>query len=149
MGADIVIAVDLNHGIVGAKNFKFGRRALLAAAPSQPTPRLGGGKYGEAAARIREELRSAAEALPSVRAWFAGDSLPNIFEVLLAAINIMETRITETRLAVDRPDVLVRPATGGMSLMDFNHAAEAITAGYNAMREALNHLELLRHRSSV
>jgi NTE family protein len=147
MGADIVIAVDLNHGIIGAKNLRLGRRAPPNNGPLHPAPRLGGGQYAEAAAWIREELRSAADALPSVRAWFSGDSLPNIFEVLLAAINIMETRITETRLAVDRPEVLVRPATGSMSLMDFNHAAEAIRAGYDAMRTALKHLDNLTHET--
>jgi NTE family protein len=142
MGADIVIAVDLNHGIVAGKNVRLTRGASMRKVAPPATPELGGSHYAQAAARLRQELRSVGDTIPTLRAWFARDPLPNIFEVLLAAINIMETRITETRLAVDRPEVLVRPATGGMKLMDFDRAAEAIAAGYEAMRTALEHQEL-------
>lgn len=142
MGADTVIAVDLNHGIVAAKNFKS-RRGSSPRKTVAPA-RLGGGPYAQAAGWIRRELRGVAGAIPAMRAWFGGDPLPNVFEVLLAAINIMETRITESRLAIDRPDVLVRPPLGGMSLMDFDRAGEAIATGYAAMQAALKPLEALQ-----
>jgi NTE family protein len=140
MGAEIVIAVDLNRGIVAAKNFKR-RRVSRANADVAPAARLGGGPYAAAAGWVRRELQGVAGAIPAMRAWFGDDPLPNVFEVLLAAINIMETRITETRLAMDKPDILVRPPLGGMSLMDFDRAGDAITAGYAAMQAELKPLE--------
>lgn len=142
MGADIVVAVDLNHGIVAAKNFRRGRISG-AKARAAPATRLGGGPYAAAAGWVRRELQGVAGAIPAMRAWFGGDPLPNVFEVLLAAINIMEARITETRLAMDKPDILVQPPLGGMSLMDFDRAGEAIAAGYAAMQAALKPLEAL------
>ncbi|HEY7609483.1 MAG TPA: patatin-like phospholipase family protein [Alphaproteobacteria bacterium] len=149
MGADVVIAVDLNHGIVAAKNFKPRRAASRRKTVAAPAARLGGGPYAQAAGWVRRELRTVADAIPATRAWFAGDPLPNVFDVLLSAINIMETRITESRLAIDRPDVLVRPDLGGMSLMDFDRAGEAIATGYAAMHAALKPLEaaLTAHRT--
>lgn len=138
MGADIVVAVDLNHGIVAAKNFKP-RRGASRAKPAADAPP--GGAYAQAAGWVRRELQGVAAAMPAMRAWFGADPLPNVFEVLLAAINIMETRITETRLAMDKPDILVRPPLGAMSLMDFDRAGDAIAAGYAAMQAALMPLE--------
>jgi len=63
--------------------------------------------------------------------------LPNIFDVLLAAINIMEVRITDSRIAIDQPEVLLRPALGNMRLMDFDRASEAIAGGYQIAHHAL------------
>ena len=105
--------------------------------------RLGGGHYAAAAGWVRRELQGVAGAIPAMRAWFGGDPLPNVFEVMLAAINIMEARITESRLAMDKPEILVRPPLGAMSLMDFDRAGEAIAAGYAAMQAALKPLAAL------
>ncbi len=140
MGADIVVAVDLNHGIVAAKNFKPRRGASRAKPAGDALP---GGAYAQAAGWVRRELQGVAGAIPAMRAWLGGAPLPNVFEVLMAAINIMETRITETRLAMDKPDILVRPPLGGMSLMDFDRAGDAIAAGSAAMQAALTPLEAL------
>ena len=142
MGAEFVIAVDLNHDIVTGKNLRqLGRRSRPSGPPIPPT-RLGGRQYVKASNWILRELRSAASSVPALRAWLGGAALPNVFDVLLAAINIMEARISETRLAVDPPDLLVRPALGRMRLMDFDRASEAIAAGYEAARAALERVEV-------
>jgi len=141
MGADVVIAVDLNHGIIAGKNLRSYNRGTQAKALAAPLSRLGGNQYAQAADWIRQELRSIGSAVPALRAWFGGGSLPNVFDVLLAAVNIMETRITDSRLTIDRPEVLVRPALGEMRLMDFDRASEAIATGYQAARTALGPLK--------
>ena len=69
--------------------------------------------------------------------WLSRDPMPNIFEVLQESIHIMEARITETRLRLDPPDLLIQPNLGHIRLMEFNRAQEAIDAGYKeTMRKA-------------
>jgi NTE family protein len=69
--------------------------------------------------------------LTQVRQW-AGmeDPLPNIFEVLVTSINIMETQITATNLKTDPPDILIQPNLGHLKFLEFDRAEEAIAEGY-------------------
>ncbi len=67
-------------------------------------------------------------------------SLPHVFEVLVASINIMEMEITEMRLRTEPADLLIRPSLGHIGFFEFNKAEEAIAEGYRAATEALNGL---------
>jgi predicted acylesterase/phospholipase RssA len=55
----------------------------------------------------------------------AGLDYPSPFEVLANPLNIMQDRITRTRLAGDPPDVLLCPRLGAFSWLDFHRANEA------------------------
>ena len=142
MGADIVIAVDINHGIVEGK-------APAPKAKSQPDtdflqslPLLGSERYRSAMERIEKGLRSldSNPTLIQIRAWLAEESLPNIFEVLLSSINIMETQITSTRLQIDPPELLIQPPLGSVRFLEFNRAEEIISIGYETTRQQLDRL---------
>ena len=142
MGADIVIAVDINHGIVEGK-------APAPKAKSQPDtdflqslPLLGSEPYRSAMERIEKGLRSLESnpTLIQIRAWLAEESLPNIFEVLLSSINIMESQITRTRLQIDPPELLIQPPLGSVRFLEFNRAEEVISIGYETTRQQLNRL---------
>lgn len=141
MGADIVIAVDLNYKIIKGNH------------PAKPEPhtdntvmqvlsRLGGERYQAAMERIEKRLHSWDDipTLVQAREWLEEESLPNIFEVLLNSINIMETQITSNRLKIDPPDVLVQPPLGDVRFLEFNRAEEIISIGYETMRQ---HIEKL------
>jgi len=52
--------------------------------------------------------------------------------VLLASINIMETRITQTRLGLDRPVILIQPPLGHIRFLEFGRAEEIIEIGYES-----------------
>jgi NTE family protein len=67
----------------------------------------------------------------------AAEPMPSIFEVLLASINVMETRITQTRLALEPPDVLIQPPLGHIRFLEFARADELIQIGYDSARQAL------------
>ncbi|MBW2169671.1 MAG: hypothetical protein JRG69_10505 [Deltaproteobacteria bacterium] len=58
------------------------------------------------------------------------DPLPNIFEIIMSSINIMETQITTTKLKTDPPDLLIQPKLGHLKFLDFHRAKEAIFEGY-------------------
>ncbi len=136
MGADYVIAVDLNHDIID-------KRSTAGIAPVdssvagmvvQPQP---------AEWRIAQDLTNrlsefGSPALSQVRQWLQRDPVPNIFDVLTTAINIMEVQITATRLATDPPDLLIRPKLGDVRFLEFHRAEEAIAEGY---REAMVQLK--------
>ena len=70
--------------------------------------------------------------------WFSGlvaslrpgkRDVPGLFDVIGSALNIMQDRITRSRLAIDPADLLLRPEIGDFQLMDFHRAAEAISIG--------------------
>ena len=60
---------------------------------------------------------------------------------MAGAINIMQDRITRTRMAGDPPDVVLAPRLAHLGLMDFDRAAEAISAGAECVQR---HLPLLK-----
>lgn len=142
MGADIVIAVDLNHEIIGGKNLK----PLLPAAKAgsgedNDTPGMLSrwvGDYRRSMQDIKQKLLAVdTPASAQFRKWVSAEPLPSIFEVLLASINIMETRLTQTRLSLDPPDVIIQPPLGHIRFMEFDRAEEIIAIGYEHTQRQL------------
>lgn len=143
MGADIVIAVDLNHQIVDGKNLK----PLLPAAntaSSEPPQRSGWmAVYDQTMQSLKQKLlASDAPGRTQLLRWLArGEPLPSIFEVLLASINIMETSITQTRLHIDQPNLLIQPPLGHIRFLEFGRAEEIIAIGYEHTQRQLAALD--------
>ena len=141
MGADFVIAVDLNHEIIAGKNMK---PLLPAESASRAEDSSSGmfsrwvGDYRLSMKDIRQKLLAGDDAASAqFKKWISPEPLPNIFEVLLASINIMETRITQTRLRLDQPDVLIQPPLGHIRFLEFGRAEEIIAIGYEHTRQQL------------
>lgn len=121
LGADYVLAVDLNRYVVETKNearndthIKKFRRRL---------------EEGSLASSLMEEFdRFIGERKTKARS-------PNIVDVIVTSINIMESSITKNRLKTDVPDILLSPKLGHILFMEFFRAQEAIDAGYEAAME--------------
>jgi NTE family protein len=125
MGAHYVIAVDLNSDIVS-------RRGTGRMSP-QIHSDAGSGRIARSKVLAELNKKVAAlrqQAMTQAGQWLSRDPMPNIFEVLQESIHIMEARITETRLRLDPPEILIQPSLGHIRLMEFNRAQEAIDAGY-------------------
>lgn len=122
MGADVVIAVDLSHGIVG-RNLVVGDADASAA---------------DEAGWLRRSLH---------RLWpsSVGDEqpAPSLLGVIMSSLDIMQVRITRSRMAGEPPDVIVAPRLAHVGLLDFDRADEAIEEGERAMEAALGSLEVL------
>ena len=138
MGADYVIAVDVTQDRPGAV---ASRGAPLSVSDETRTQR---GPVGDSAgqdappAGIGERIMSVdAPGLTQIRQWLARESLPNIFEVMMASMNIMERQIVELRLKAEPPDLLIRPRVSHLGFMDFHRADETIREGYMAARSCL------------
>jgi NTE family protein len=70
-----------------------------------------------------------------------GDRGPGVLEVLAAALNIMQDRITRSRMAGDPPDVLLAPRISHVSLLEFDRASEAIAEGRACVQRMLPALQ--------
>jgi len=136
MGADIVIAVDLNHGIVAGKNLKPLLNTGKMDSAEDHAPGMFSrwvGDYRLSMKDIRQKLLAGGNPVSAqFRQWVSEEPLPSIFEVLLASINIMETHITKTRLCLDRPDVTIQPPLGHIRFLEFDRAEEIIEIGYRS-----------------
>jgi NTE family protein len=154
MGADIVIAVDLNHEIIAGKNLKP-LRATGKASSAEDSPfgmflRRVGDYRLSMKKDIRQKLFAGDDpALAQFRKWISKEPLPSIFEVLLASINIMETRITQTRLHLDQPDVIIQPPLGHIRFLEFDRAEEIIAIGYECAQRQLSSLPHLATQKRV
>lgn len=137
MGADFIIAVNLNSDIVGrhlapktkrkkapGKEETEGRRDLF----DQLLKQLNSGLRERALTAWRHERTS-------------GDEPPGMFEVLASSINIMQDRITKSRMAGDPPDVLLSPQLGQLGLLEFDRASEAIDEGVACVKRQLPQLQ--------
>ncbi len=122
LGADMVIAVNLNADIIG-KSRRPGASVPTAA--------------GFDLIRMLEETDSEDKLslMDSLaRRVFRRDyDGPSIFGVMTSSLNIMQDRITRSRLAGDPPDVHIAPRLGHLGLLEFDRAEEAINEGEAAV----------------
>ncbi len=120
MGAEVVIAVNLNGDIVG-KHFR------PAPAVDVEEAEMESDFLGRLSSAFSRSLRVKAEEM--VSGLIGSDETPGMFEVLSSALNIMQDRITRSRMAGDPPDIMLAPRLAHIALLEFDKAAEAITAG--------------------
>ncbi len=121
MGADVVIAVDVCSDLVGrftrAKQsppatHNYRHRLMSALLPWQDAT--------HDSVNDREALRQ-----------------PSTFEALVGAIDIMQERIAQGRLAREPPNVLLTPRLGQFASFDYHRAALAIAEGRAAVGRML------------
>ena len=133
MGADIVIAVDLNADILQRHMQPLAvedhTTELQAAAPesgAEPVPATGW------KTRLRQWLPShEVEHKPKP---------PSVLDVVMTSVAIMQMRITRSRMAGDPPELVISPSLAHLGLLDFHRSAEAIEEGRRAAQAALPRL---------
>ncbi|HLN08580.1 MAG TPA: patatin-like phospholipase family protein [Xanthobacteraceae bacterium] len=126
LGARLVIAVNLNADM-------FGRGTTIADHGSNQED----DDRREEDSR-RRGLRGLFGAEQALRRQLLGTSgRPGIATVMMDAFNVMQDRITRSRLAGDPPDVLISPRLGQIGLFEFHRAKEAIALGAEATEKAL------------
>lgn len=134
MGADVIIAVNLNSDLVGRHiNSRSEQKKSVGAEErdlfNQLLKKLNSGMLESKLARWAGERKQ-------------GPSVPGLFEVMASSINIMQDRITKSRMAGDPPDVLISPRLAQLGLLEFDRADEAIAEGYDSvqrMEAAIKH----------
>lgn len=137
MGADLVIAVDLNWDLVARRYRASGERNV---SETKANPALGDDGGNGVVGAILTKLRSAKR--PG-RRQKAASAVPSMLEVLATSLNIMQVRITQSRLAGEPADVLIRPKLSDIGVMDFHRAETSITEGERAAEYALPQIQEL------
>ena len=139
MGADIVMAVNLNDDIVGKHRRKQAdKKEYLATKNNSQNDDF----WGRVSNQLTSSLNERKEVILSK---LFGDSLeaPGLFNVLTSSINIMQDRITRSRMAGDPPEIILSPRLSELGLMEFDQAEIAIEEGracVQRMRPALESL---------
>ncbi|HVK55795.1 MAG TPA: patatin-like phospholipase family protein [Burkholderiales bacterium] len=134
MRADIVIAVDLNNDILSA-------RTLLKSVAVETETIAEGTKNSKPVGRFRQWLRATKGETESDSPPKANEekieAAPSLFSSVERAINIMQVRITRSRLAGEPADIMLTPRLGHMGLLDFHRGRDAIQEGYDAVQRLL------------
>jgi NTE family protein len=125
LGADIVIAVNLNGAVVG-RHFlhRFEGKDEANEVTSDSLLSL-----------VRKTVKSYSSSLFGSNA--TEDEAPGLFDAIIGSINIVQDRITRSRMAGDPPDVVLAPRLSHIGLMEFYRAREAIHEGRECVQRML------------
>lgn len=116
LGADVVIAVNLNAQLVGRHLSRSGRDQVASEAVSR---------------QDRNLWRRMVATLSS-----GDDDRPSLFDVVAASVNILQDRLTRSRMAGDPPEITLLPMLEDFALMDFHRAPECIAEGRRLVQES-------------
>jgi NTE family protein len=119
LGADIVIAVDLNSD---ALNRHMNAPENTEAVINESNNWIDKLKDG-----ISGLMPSADSSAPQ---------LPSMIDVIAASINIMQVRISRSRMAGEPPDFILTPKLAEIGLLEFHRAKESIEEGKQAVERA-------------
>lgn len=158
MRADCVIAVDLNHDILNGRDLGGAIDTVPREVPVEASNGVQAGAGGEAGpppapeapveppSLLRRNGRpfprwlqpSPTNGSPDVRvAPPPSARVPSMLSSIAQSIDIMQVRITRSRLAGEPADVLIQPRLGGMGIFDFHRSAPAISEGRAAVQYML------------
>ncbi|WP_374244427.1 patatin-like phospholipase RssA [Zoogloea sp.] len=128
MGADIVIAVDLNSDVVGAAWRNRGEPEPAAESASNGWSKRLLSRFGRSRPPADEDGEGADD---------TPEGIPSMLTVMQSSIAIMSVRIARSRLAGEPADVLIAPRLAQLGLMDYHRGSEAIAEGEAAVELAL------------
>jgi NTE family protein len=121
LGADVVIAVNLNAQLVGSHMSIASRVEAQREADAER-------KKG-AAGKNRSFWNKVVTYLQS-----SNSDTPSFFDSVASSVNILQDRLTRSRMAGDPPEVTLIPRLDDFALMDFHRAGEAIEEGRRLVR---------------
>lgn len=130
LGADIVIAVNLNGDIVGKRLNK-----TLAKNGNSVSK-----KFSE---RVKEYTRLTLFE-PANK-----EHPPSLLDAIAASFNVMQDRLTRSRLAGDPPDIVFSPKLSAIGLLELYRAREAIDEGHKCVQRMVHELEYVIGRGKL
>ena len=124
--ADIVLAVDLNSGIVSRRMRKPNVKKVEALGQEDPKSK------SELLIKLSDYYESAEVSFKEkINKLLGRDAdLPDIIDTVMTSVNIMVERITRINLAAEPPDILIQPRLGALKMMDFDQVSLTIEEGY-------------------
>lgn len=130
MGADVVIAVDLQHDASLQHHDLLSAKPAVAEEAAIPPQ----GWHQRIRARLTRGIRRSPHTTPTA------------MEIMSTSIQVLENRLKMNRMAGDPPDVLIQPICPQIATLDFHRAQETIEAGRLAVEKKREELEALIQR---
>jgi len=130
LGADVVIAINLNSGVIGKRNH--------ATPDSIPAERRG------VLSSFKKQAKEYSSSIFPNQV--EKDEAPGLFYAIANSVNIVQDRITRSRLAGDPADILISPQLPHIGMLEFHRAAEAIEEGEACVQRALAEIGRLMTR---
>ncbi len=124
LGADVVIAVNLNADIVG-------RRLEKAVEKNEYT-------MGARLSELVKEYTKLSLFEPA-----STEQPPGLLDAIAASVKITQDRITRSRLAGEPPDIVFSPKLAGIGLLELYRAEEAIAEGHRCVQRMAHEIEHL------
>jgi NTE family protein len=124
LGADIVIAVNLNTDIVGKRNVRK---------PEAEPPKKKGVLH-----KVKQTTMGVSSSIFPDNS--KDEEPPGLFLSITNSINIVQDRITRSRLAGDPAEILISPKLAHIGMLEFHRAAEAIEEGESCVQNALKEI---------
>ena len=124
LGADIVIAVNLNGDIVG-RHFRKHRNSNKAESE----------KGGKLTIAVRQYMESVFKSDEDT------EQPPNLIDAIACSVNITQDRITRSRMAGDPPDLYISPRLSHIGLLEFYRAKETIEEGRQCVKKIMPDIE--------
>jgi NTE family protein len=124
LGADIVLAVNLNGDIVGKR---FNKSA----------------KQKNSIETVSEKISELVKEYTDL-ALFEPDNIeepPSLLDAIAASVNITQDRITRSRLAGEPPDIIFSPKLSDIGLLELYRAEEAIEEGRRCVERGLPEIQ--------
>ena len=141
MGADVIIAVDLNRCLINRHKKKQTKKEE---------------KRDKAlSTAILDKLTGHFTSVESlVKTWFKietvdyikeeeKDEIPGFLDIYRQSLDIMEMQIARLALQLTRPDIVITPDLGHIKLMDFDLGKETIAEGYKKTMEQMGKISMV------
>jgi len=138
MGAKTVISVDVSQHVGEEPKPSRPKKEPRAAPKKLTLPKPGKGEESEGPLQVLEHFFQEIES--KVRDWkeaWESEAMPDMVEVLVRSVRIMEAQVALARRRLEPPDLLIEPQVGTIGTLDFQRAADAIAAGRTAAMAAL------------
>jgi len=126
-GADIVICVNLSSDV--------GPRGTVIQSSVE--------QNGDETPIEQEIEQRRSWSFPFIRPAERKVNAPGLASVMVDAFNIVQDRISRSRLAGDPPDILISPRLRTMNMFEFHRADEAIVSGALAVKRAMSDIREL------
>lgn len=120
LGADLVIAVDLNQGIV----------SRVSRLPDAEMKSAVVRHHSDDSGQLQADKEREAKAAP-----------PSFNGVVNSSLYIMQDRISRSRLAGDPPDLLLTPRVSHIPWLEFTNSRPAIEEGYQVVQRSIGALK--------
>ena len=141
MGADIVIAVDLNRCLVGTKKKNMKKTKAEEVRDNTLNTAIYK-KFFDRFTPLESFFQSLLKSSNNNEKK-EKDGIPGFREVYHTSIDIIERQIARLNLSLYPPDILIMPDLGYLKFFDFDKGEEIIQEGYNKAMQQMEHIKHL------